>query len=85
MPIKRSQFQSDESLEEFYNRKEWTGAFKLVAHKMLTLIKWINENFKETNLTASTLIKDYVVVKHVFRFLPTEKKINLETEYSLIV
>ena len=54
MPIKRSQYQSEETLEEFYNRKEWTGAFKLISGKMLQLIDWIDENFMETELIAST-------------------------------
>jgi hypothetical protein len=54
MPIKRSPYQSEKTLEEFYNRKEWKGAFKIISSKMLKLVDWINENFVETELTAFT-------------------------------
>ena len=54
MPIKRSQYQSDKSLEEFYNSNEWEGAFEIISKKMLEFIDLVNENFCETQLIAST-------------------------------
>ncbi len=54
MPIKRTTYQSDESLKDFYNRKEWKDAYEVISKKILKLIDWINENFVETELIAST-------------------------------
>jgi len=54
MPIIRSSYQSDESLEEFYDSREWKEATKLISNNMLKLIGLINKNFKETRLVAST-------------------------------
>ena len=54
MPIRRSTYQSTESLESFYKRAEWTGATKIIANKMLELINIINEIFVDTYLIAST-------------------------------
>ena len=54
MPIKRSQYQSEKSLEEFYNSKEWSGAFEIISKRMLEFINLINENFSKTQLIAST-------------------------------
>ena len=54
MPIKRSTYQSDESLEDFYKSRDWQGAFAAAAAKMLTFIAWINEVFQETELVAFT-------------------------------
>ena len=54
MPIKRTKYQSEKSLKEFYTSNEWKGAFKIRSKKMLDIIDAINEIFIETNLIATT-------------------------------
>lgn len=54
MPIKRSTYQSEETIKEFYNRKDWEGGFKIISKKMLEFVDLVNEHFKETQLIAST-------------------------------
>jgi len=53
MPI-RSKYQSEETLKEFYNRKDWEGGFKIISKKMLEFIDLVNEHFNDTQLIAST-------------------------------
>ena len=54
MPIKRSTYQSEETIESFYERPEWTGGFKLISKNMLKLIALINSNFTKTEFVVST-------------------------------
>ncbi|OJJ21274.1 hypothetical protein BKI52_11970 [marine bacterium AO1-C] len=54
MPIKRSQQQAHESLEDFYKRDEWKGGWEIAAKNMLEIIDFLNENFIDTKLIAMT-------------------------------
>lgn len=54
MPIKRSTYQSKETIEDFYKSNEWTGGFELISKNMLDLIDLINSSFIDTELIVST-------------------------------
>lgn len=54
MPIKRSTYQSNDTLEEFYTSDRWTDVLKRIADNMLMLVQMINDLFVKTELVAFT-------------------------------
>lgn len=55
MPIRRSQYQSKQTLQEFYrNKHEWKGAYASIASRMIDFIDLVEEHFTETQLIATT-------------------------------
>ena len=54
MPIRRSSYQSDQTLEEFYLSDDWGQAYQKAVEELLSVVKMINALFHETDLVAST-------------------------------
>lgn len=54
MPIRRSKYQSDKTLQEFYTSSEWGDVLHNTTIKMMQFVDWINETFKETEFVSYT-------------------------------
>lgn len=54
MAIVRSPQQSDETIEEFYQRDNWLGLTRKVSERTLEFIERVNKLFPETILYVST-------------------------------